>query len=225
MKTSNDKRYRLPIYLCTVALACVISASAGTIYGNGPANGNVDAWSINLGGSISNSFTLPYLEHPYTLQGFDFVVWMLPADTMSTVDWALTSAPFGGTTYLSGTNTVVTQTSLGSNIYGFDLNLETFTLPDFLLPTGTYWFQLQNAVAPSGDPVYWDQNDGPSQAFDSVMGDLSVAGPGLGAPCTGNCTFSESFDALGHAPEPAGFVLMGTGLVSVAALLRRRNTR
>jgi len=218
MRISNVKPYRFAICLVALALACLTPASAGTIYDNGPANGNVDAWTINYGYSISNSFSLGPLQHPWTLQGFEFVVWLLPGDTMSSVDWAVTSAPFGGTTLVSGTDTV-TQSNLATNTYGYNLAQETFTIPDFPLITGTYWFQLQNAVASNGDPVYWDQNDGPSQAFDSVMGDLSVAGPP--APCTGNCTYSESFDVLGHAPEPAGFALMGTGLVALAALLRR----
>jgi hypothetical protein len=45
------------------------------------------------------------LTTPSTLQGFDLVVWALPGDTVSSIEWAVTSGPFGGTTYIAGTNT------------------------------------------------------------------------------------------------------------------------
>ena len=209
------------VFLLAILFIGAAPASASVLYDNGALNGAVDAWAINFGFSISDSFVLPAGNHPFTLQGFDFVVWASPGDKLNSVGWSVTSAPFGGATYLSGTNTVP-QTFLSSNVYGYDLDRETFSIPDFLLPTGTYWFQLKNAVVANGDPVYWDQNDGRSQAFDQSLGNLSTAGPGLGYPCSGNCSYSETFQVLGHAPEPAGFLLMGTGLVGLAILLKHR---
>src|SRR5215467_7055937 len=103
------KRHKLSILLLALVLSSV--AGAGTVYDNGPAAGNTDAWTINFGYSIANSFVLPFLSDPYTLQGFSFMVWALPGDTVSSVDWAVTSAPFSGS-IVSGTNTL-TQTFLG----------------------------------------------------------------------------------------------------------------
>ena len=52
-----------------------------------------------------------------------------------------------------------------------------------LLNAGTYWVNLQNAVVNTGDPVYWDENSGPSLASESSVGTIP----------------SESFTILGEA--------------------------
>ena len=34
------------------------------------------------------------------------------------------------------------------------------------------WLTLANAAVPSGDPVYWDENNGPSAAEESAIGTI-----------------------------------------------------
>ena len=51
----------------------------------------------------------------------------------------------------------------------------------------TYWLNLQNATVPSGDPVYWDQNNG--------------------VKCSGLlCPLAASENAVGTIP-PEAFVI------------------
>src|ERR1700690_4029725 len=93
-------------------------ASQGQVtYENGPLNGTVDAWTINFGYIVSDSFTL---SSGSNVNGFDFSVWEFPGDTLSSADWSITSAPFGGTTYGSGTasGASLTDTFISTNQYG-----------------------------------------------------------------------------------------------------------
>ena len=69
------------------------------IYENGPVNGTVDAWTINFGYVVSDSF----VNSGSAVTGFDIWVWEYPGDVMTSVDWSITSAPNGGTVYGSGT--------------------------------------------------------------------------------------------------------------------------
>src|ERR1700727_3489587 len=48
---------------------------------------------------------------------------------------------------------------------------------------------MQNAVVPSGNPVYWDENSGPSQAVSNEVGSIP----------------SESFTVLGSGGAPTCF--------------------
>ena len=51
------------------------------------------------------------------------------------------------------------------------------------------WLTLANAVVPSGDPVYWDENNGPSAAQESALGTIP----------------SESFNVSGGFQYPSCF--------------------
>ena len=66
----------------------------GVIYENGPVNGTTDAWTINFGYIVSDSF-VP--SNGGQVSGFDFGVWELPGDKLSSLQWSITSAPNGGT--------------------------------------------------------------------------------------------------------------------------------
>jgi hypothetical protein len=195
------------------------TASAGVLYDNG-FNGNVSAWGFD-GTTIANSFTI----NTSTVLGINFEVWAFPGETMTSVDWAITSDPLGGTTYASGTSTP-TPTPLGSNVYLLNLIMETIDV-SVPLSTGNYWLQLGNATMNNGDPVYWDQSDGPSTAIHADLGPLAAYGVDNALPCkddfngSATCSYSESFQLTGN-PEPASFILLGTGLTGMAVFLRRR---
>ena len=85
------------------APAC--SPQGQALYSNGPLNGTYDAWTINFGFVVSNSFTLGSAS---TVGGFDFYTWGYPGDNPQTVDWYITASPFGGTIYGSGTGAPLT---------------------------------------------------------------------------------------------------------------------
>jgi uncharacterized repeat protein (TIGR03803 family) len=164
----------------------------GDIYANGPINGNTDAWAINFGFIVSDTFTLGNgTEGPVT--GMSFGAWLFPGDTVTSVQLSISSEPNGGTFYFNQTVNL-TQDNCAANLRGFDVCTEntTFTGPN--LNAGTYWVNLQNASVPSGDPVYWDENSGvgcqspgcPSQAEQQGVGTIP----------------SESFTMLGSNGGP-----------------------
>jgi hypothetical protein len=178
-----------------------------TVYNNGPVNGAVGAWTINYGFTVTDSFTL---SSAADISGVTFAVWAFSGDAMTGVDWSITTAAFGGTTEASGTAST-TQTYDFTNGSGYDIDYERFSIPGVTLIAGTYWLQLQNAVVASGDPIFWDENDGPSSAYlDSV--DFPIG--------------SETFKIT--SPEPDSIILLCTLLLAAAlgmTALRSRSSR
>jgi PEP-CTERM motif-containing protein len=194
------------------ALLTTAAAQAEVVYDNGPANGTVNAWTINFGYSIADNFTL---AGPSTLTGANFTLWNSPGDVTSTVDWSILGSPTAGPALAHGTAAVIQNYQL-TNGYGYDINSDNIVLPSITLGAGTYWFELENAIVSSGDSVYWDINGGPSQISESDLGynpDPSIYAPGL------NST-SNAFQILGTIPEPASLFVLGSGLVGL--VLRRR---
>ncbi len=195
-------------FLVVLCLTLIIPALAqDVLYDNGPVNGTVDGWTINFGYVVSDTFTL---SGDSTIQDFHFYVWAYPGDTPTGVDWSITSDEFGGTMYGSGTASL-SNTYISSNQYGYDINLESATIPDLALGAGTYWLNLQNATTTQGNPLYWDENSGPSSASESAVGTIaseafSITGTGGG----------------GEVPEPSSILLFGSGILGLAGLLRRK---
>ena len=151
------------------------------IYDNGPVNGTVDAWTINFGYVVGNSFSL--LGSNNTVTGFDFYVWAYPGDTPLTVDWSITSEPLGGGTVYGAGTASMASTFLSGNQYGYDVEKLSVTGLNAELGAGTYFLNLQNASTSQGNPLYWDENSGPSQAYNSEVGTIA----------------SEAFDVVGSS--------------------------
>jgi uncharacterized repeat protein (TIGR03803 family) len=146
------------------------------VYDNGPINGNTDAWTINFGFVVSDTFTL---AGPSGVNGMTFGAWLFAGDVLTSAEISITSEPNGGTSYFDQTVNF-TQGSCTSNQYGYNVCTENTTFNGPMLDTGTYWVNLQNASVPSGDPVYWDENSGggctsagcPSQATNGSVGTI-----------------------------------------------------
>jgi hypothetical protein len=209
---------KLRIALLLACVALVVPASA-QVYSNGPANGTVDAWTINFGYVVSDTFGL---SSATTVTGFDFAVWALPGDTPLTVDWSITSGENGGTSYGSGTASL-TSSFISSNQYGYDIDKETVSGLNVKLAAGTYWLNLQNAVTSGGNPLYWDENSGvgckgtgcPSMASESAVGTI----PGEAFDIFGG---TSSTTGTGTTPEPSSIMLLGSGILGLAGVLRRK---
>lgn len=135
------------------------------LYSNGPINGTQYGWMINFGFAVSDSF--PGGGPP---TGLTFGAWLYPGDALQSAEISITSSEFGGTTYFDGTVTF-TQGACFSN-GSFNVCAETGTFNGPVLPTGTLWVNLRNAVSAARNPVYWDQNSGPSLASESSVGTI-----------------------------------------------------
>ena len=159
------------------------------IYMNGPSNGicdiqncEVDAWTVNFGFSVTDS-----IGTGGTVNALEFAFWMYPGDSFYSLDWSLGTTPFAADiaygTATSSTN--LTQTELFTNMYGYQIEDAQISNMNVNIPAGA-WLTLQNAVTSQGNPVYWDENNGPSEAQENQLGTLPSesfnvqGGPGPG---------------------------------------------
>jgi hypothetical protein len=207
-----------------LALAAV-PAFAQVLYDNGPINGTTDAWTINYGYLIGDSFTL---LNNSTVGGFNFGVWEYAGDRMLSVDWVIASGVDEGTVYGSGTasGSNLTDRFISLNQYGYDIDEITATGLNVNLSSGkTYWLTLQNAVVLNGDPVYWDENSGAGCGGDDGHGGgcPSMAGPG-GVGSDPSEAFTIDGTGGGTTPEPGSFLLMASGVLGLAGVLRRKGS-
>jgi len=165
----------MKLRIASLTILCLIlavaTAMADTLYSNGPYNGTTDAWTINFGFSVSDSFTTPINS---TITGFDFVYWDASStDLLTTVDMSIGSTPFGNDIF-SGTLSGGTNTFLGTNQYGYNLYFVIQTTGRATGGTAAY-VTLSNARTTSGcstNPIYWDENSGPSTAYENTLGSI-----------------------------------------------------
>ena len=200
--------------LCLAAVPAL--AQQEQIYSNGPINGTTDAWTINNGFVVSDSFFVGSLA--IQENGLQFGAWVFPGDVIQSGEISITSSEFGGTTYLDEVVNF-TQSGCSGNQYGFNVCTETANFTTALnLPYGTYWLNLSNTYANLDDPVYWDENSGPSLASQNGTGTIpSESFTILGSNCSStNCNPPAS------VPEPGNILLFASGILGAASLLRRK---
>ena len=78
--------------MLALALACLIiaalPATAGTIYDDGPINGTIDAWTINFGFTVADTFTVS--SGTSKIDSLTFGAWLFPGDVLQTVEVSMT---------------------------------------------------------------------------------------------------------------------------------------
>jgi len=202
-------KLRTALFALCLTLA-VVPAMAQEVYDNGPINGNTDAWTINFGFIVSDTFNVVNDDTPVNAASFG--MWLVPGDTLTSAELSITSSEFGGTSYFDQTVNF-TQGACTLNSYGYNVCTETTMFSGPTLNAGTYWLNLQNASVPSGDPVYWDENSGPSMASENSVGSI---------PSESFTVFAYSTTTTSTGPEPSTVMLLASGLMGWAFVLRRR---
>jgi len=212
----------LKLRIASLTILCLALAAipAWANYDNGPINGTTDAWTINFGYIVSDTFVATG-----NMTGFSFGTWQVPGDTLVSVQWSVTSAENGGNILGSGvaSGSNLTDKFISKNQYNYNVDLITVTGAATLTSGSSYWLNLQNATVASGDYVYWDENSG-----------ANCGGTGGGAGCPSKASHStlgtipsEAFTVTmggttGTTPEPSSIMLFGSGILGLAGVLRRK---
>ena len=211
--------------LSLLTIACLVlavaPAMAGTVYSNGPYNGTNDGWTINFGFSVSDSFTD---GSGAAISDLHIVYWdASSSDVLTTVDMALGSSSFGGTPH---TLVGVANTFLGTNQYGYNLFQADATGLSIPWASGAGFATLGNACSTSGcsisNPIYWDENSGPSTAYENTLGSIPSEAFTLSG-CSGCVCFADGSSSCGPpTPEPSSIMLFGSGMLGLVRVLRRK---
>jgi hypothetical protein len=213
------------VSLSLLTILCLMLAVAPamadlTLYSNGPVNGTTDAWAINFGFSVSDSFDCSYSG--CIVDELHIGVWLTQGDSLTSVEMQLGSTSFGNQ-YADLVLNVAGHTDLGINQFGEDVQIVDFgPFYGFDVMPGTNWITLQNAVTPAGNPVYWDENGGPSSAYENTLGSI----PSEAFTVTGNCMCCSIAgggpDCRPPVPEPSSIMLLGSGILGLVGVLRRK---
>ena len=209
------KNLRVDSLLLLLVLSLApLPTQAQILYSDGPINGTTDGWTINNGFVVSNTFSVAGTSNNIT--GISFGAWLFPGDVLESAEVSITSMEFGGTSF---TDQIVnfTQSGCSGNQYGFNVCTETANLNQVGLVAGGYWLNLANATVNSGDPVYWDENSGPSSASENSVGTI----PAESFTVLGSSTSTTTCFECG-VPEPNALVLFGSGVLGLAGFVRRK---
>lgn len=203
MKTRNAL-----VAIVAMGMAAMPALAQTDLYDDGPTNGTEDAWTINFGFVVSDTFTL---ANNSTVNGLQFAAWLYPGDVLQSVEVSITTYEFGGTTFFDQ-QVNFTQTGCALNQYGYNVCVESGSFSGVALNAGTYWVNLQNASVSNGDPVYWDENGGPSSSSENEGTIGSESFTVLGTTNSGT----------GTTPEPGSLLLFATGVLGIGGILRRK---
>jgi hypothetical protein len=194
------------VLFCLVASG-VAAHAVDVLYNNGIGSEFLPMWDISGNAMGSNQFTCSFASCITKTLEFDATPTFGTDATI--VNWSITSDPFGGTTYASGTSNLpqIYPCDPDGIVCLFDINFAS------TLATGTYYLNLGGVDA----PLAWDTTSHPVNGQNAYYMDAN-------GHITPNIQ-GEGFKILGtgvNTPEPGSILLFGSGVLGLAGVLRRR---
>lgn len=196
----------------------VVGAVQASVLYDSPASGFAIGYSlITNDGKFEYSGDSFVLGAPSKVSGVEFDSWLAPGDTVTSVDWAIYDASLA----VTGAGTAAVQTHFfAQNLYGLDIDIDRFAIPNLSLAAGTYLLVLSGGVTAEGNLATWDSTTLGASSYNHVTG-----GP-----------FPNSFRVFGPnsdrggppgaaVPEPATWAMMLAGFGGLGALMRRRRAQ
>jgi hypothetical protein len=199
-------RFASSLFLLVLSLLISgIAAHADTLYNNGVGNEFAAMWDISGNAVASNQFTCSFGTCNTQTLEFDATY---PGGTFPTkVDWSITSDPFGGTTYASGTSQLPLFYACDPDgiVCLFDVNFVS------TLAGGKYYLNLGGVDG----SLEWDTPSNPLNGNNAYYKDANGV-------VTSNI-LGEGFKISGTStPEPGSILLFGSGVLGLAGVVRRR---
>ena len=196
------------------AMASTTAAISGTLwYDNGAPSDNRVPYLINGGNMVSDWFDCPLTS--CAIDTLVFSGYPQSSGTPTKISGSITDYLFGWgtTTYGSFTDATLQQLGCSGNFCQYMVDLTGYNLSG-LLPGTDYYLNLTGV----DQPLRWNTS---GYAYNDA-GYLQANGIYLIG------IVGESFQLYGNSnavPEPSSFLMLGSGLVGLAGVLRRKLTR
>ena len=207
--------------------------SLTVLYDDGPTNGTQQAFFIDGPGGpfqqqIINGFVAATSG---TAAVLDFGMWVPSGTAPQVMTWYLGTTPYGqdvstGFEFLDATTNTLLCTNgsaynggICSGGFGYDVyEVRVSTMSGSLTAGNTYWLTLGGAND-TGFTQFdaWDLNLGPAICQFAVGGNL-IGDCGAG----GGNAFTLYAQSNTGVPEPGSFLLLGSGVLGLAGVLRRK---